>query len=150
MKEFLYSWCCLTLAAELKWAERAGREMVFLLVLYLLVLTSKKDLPWSPRIQAYLFPSNSPHKTWNQCWILIYIVWNEDMSLSSRIPVSWWRTFYPIYSWYSKLYSPDFLGSLLGWINDSNHLLCLLSSRCVRRVRNNIQIWTRVCKRRIE
>lgn len=35
------------------------------------------DLTWSPRLQVYLLPWNSPHKTWSHNWILIYIVWNE-------------------------------------------------------------------------
>lgn len=75
------------------------------------------DLTWSPRLQVYLLPWNSPHKTWSHNWILIYIVWNERMSLSTRLPVSRWRNFYPLYSCYTMVFPPDclLLSLVLSW-----------------------------------
>ena len=75
------------------------------------------DLTWSPRLQVYLLPWNSPHKTWSHNWILISIVWNECMSLSTRLPVSWWRNFYPLHFWCTMVSPSDclFLSWVLSW-----------------------------------
>lgn len=45
-----------------------------------------------------LLPWNSLHKTWSHNWILIYVVWNEYMSLSTRLPVFQCKNFYSLYS----------------------------------------------------
>ena len=75
------------------------------------------DLTWSTSLQVYLLPWNSPHKTWSHNWILIYIFWNEHVSLSTRLPVSWWRNFYLLRSWYTTVSQPDclFLSLVLSW-----------------------------------
>lgn len=133
MKEFLYSQCCLTLTAELKWAERAGREMVFLLVLYL-----PHKWTWCPRTQAYLLSWNSPHEATVEFWFIL-----SEMNICPCLPrylCPGGELFTPfIFGIPSSPHQISFLGSLLGWVHDSNHILCLLIFRYVKRVRNNIQ-----------
>lgn len=75
------------------------------------------DLTWSPRLQVCLLPWNSPHKTWSHNWILIHIVWNEYMSLSTRLPVFQWRNFYSLHSYFTMVSPPDylFLSLVLSW-----------------------------------
>lgn len=77
--------------------------------------------------------TNSPHKTWSHNWTLIYILWNECLFLSARLPVSWCRNFYPLHSWYTVVSPQDclFLSLVLsqaGFTIATFHSACKVAS----------------------